>query len=174
MRLEQRPETRQVVWISHHDRVRVADVDHDHVQALDLLRPGDGHRSQFLFHVAVLDARDGLARSDANADLRDAGSICEPAGRDARAVPGQLGRRAVGIPDHDIGLGLRGGDNLDDAVGVPDLDAHALRTQPALVSEQVDVPVRVPLRESHPRPRLTGRAASTLIRSGIFRIHFRW
>ena len=65
-------------------------------------------------------------------------------------------RRAVGVPDHDVCLSVRHRDDLDDAVGVTHLGAHALRRQAALVSEQVDVPVRVPLRESHPPPRPEG------------------
>ena len=64
--------------------------------------------------------------------------------------------------------------HLDDAVGVAHLGAHAVRRQPALVSEQVDVPVRVPASRISSATSSAGLAASTLIRSGIFRIHFRW
>ena len=119
MSLQQRPDPRQVVRVADHDRVRVADVDHDHVQLGDPLRLGDGHGPQLLLYVAVLDSRDGLASPDANADFAGSRSIGEPARGDARAVAGQLGRRAVRVPDDDVGFGVRGGDDLDDAVGVP-------------------------------------------------------
>ena len=68
-------------------------------------------------------------------------------------LPDSSAVRAVRVPDHDLGFVVRRRHDLDDAVGIPHLGPYALRRQSGLVSEQVDVPVRVPLRESHPRPR---------------------
>jgi hypothetical protein len=153
MGLEQRPDARQFVRVADHDRVGIADVDDDYVQPCDLLGLSDGDRAEILLHVTVLDSRDGRTRPDVDAHFLGARSIGEPPGRDTGAVARKLCRRAVGVPDHDVGAIGRRGDNLDDAVGVAHRRSHALRGQADVVSEQVDVPVRVPLRESHPRPR---------------------
>ncbi len=50
--------------VAHYDRVRVADVDDDHIEPADLLGLGNDDLTKLLLDVSVLDARMGLARTD--------------------------------------------------------------------------------------------------------------
>ena len=107
-------------------------------------------------------ARDDLARPDGDDDLVGAAPAREPAGGDARPVAGELGRRAVRVPDDDLGARPVGGEHLEDPVGA---DADVVVAEPAderrlereadlsPLDEQVVVAEPVPLRESHRRPR---------------------
>ena len=149
--------------------MRVADRDR---RQLDLLAGyGQGFR---LSHLDLADVeldllpakpcRD-LARPNTDADDLLPAPPGEPAGSDPRPVPGELRGGAVRVPDHDVGLGAVGGDDLEDPVR-----AHAevvvadpldpLRRQRNVqvgpLHEQVVVPETVPFRESHPRGRPEG------------------
>ena len=126
-------------------------------------------------------------------DLVRAATPREPARGNAGAVAGELSRRAVRIPDHDLGPVAVGRDHLEDPVGAnaevvvadaPDLLGRERCREPFPLHEQVVVPEPVPLRELHPArarlPRISsatsagGRSARTGTSPGIRRIHLRW
>ena len=121
-------------------------------------RRADLDRSQLLLDQVAADPRLGHPLADADPHLVGAGSVGEPAGGNPRPVSGQLGPGAVGIPDCDLGFRTVGRDDLEHAVRLMlrrEL-ARALRRQPFLLDEQVDVAVRGPFRGSHRRPHPAG------------------
>ena len=158
MRLEQGPHARELGRVALDHGVRVADVHRREGDALDLLWLADDHRAEVLFDErAVEHARGHLARADAHGHRARAGPVGEPPRGDAGAVPGHLGARAVRIPDRDLDPVVAGGAHLEDAVGVADRAAYRVRVQHVL-SDEVDVPLRLPARRSHPRaPPAVGR-----------------
>ena len=157
VRLEQRPDERKVVRVADDDRVRVPHRDGGHPETGDALGLVHLDRAHVLLdEVSAQHACDDLSRPDPYAHLVGARPLCEPARRDARAVPGELGGRAVGVPDHDLRRRAVDGHDLQDPVRIADLAANELRRQPSRLREQVDVPVGVPARRSHRRPRPAG------------------
>ena len=103
----------------------------------------------------------GYARPPAAIVTACRGPLDEPCSCDPAAVARELRHRAVGVPDHDLGLGAVGRDDLEHAVradAVPDVAEPAgelgVERPAELVplDEQVAVTERVPLRESHPPP----------------------
>ncbi len=200
MRLDERPEAKQLeaLRFAADDRVRIP---HRNRRQLDLLAP---HRDRLgLPHLDGADveldlrtvAHPGrhLARTHADPHLLRAAAPGEPACGDARTVSGELGRRAVRVPDHDLRPVAVGRDHLEDPVradaevvvaDTPDLLGREWRGELVPLHEQVVVPEPVPLRELHPAPaRLPsisvatsagGRSARTGTSPGIRRIHLRW
>src|SRR6266545_4037 len=57
-----------------------------------------------------------LPRADDDGHVLEAGAPGEPAGRDASSVPGKLGRRAVGVPDDDVGPSAVFGHDFENSV----------------------------------------------------------
>jgi hypothetical protein len=118
-------------------------------------RPHDRLRGEAVEHPG-----DHLPVTDPHTHVPLAGACCEPAGGDSRSVPGELGRRAVGVPDDDIGRRALDGHDLEDPVR-PDATVvvaeppHRGRVEGTLevrpLEEQVVVPEPVPVRESHRR-----------------------
>ena len=158
IRLEQRSDPFDLSRISLDDRVRVSDRDRHELNPLEPLRRTDLYRPQLLLDQPALDQRPGHAFADPDAHLVGACALGEPAGGDSRSVSGQLGPGAVWVPNRDLRGGPVDGDHLEHAVGVVrgrEL-ARALRRQPLVLCEQVDVPVRGPLRESHRQPQPAG------------------
>ena len=167
--LDERAEAEELgaVGVAADDRVRVADRDR---RELDLgavdrerLRGADLHSAHLGLDLEpAAHARDDLARPDGDDDLVGAAPAGQPAGGDARAVPRELGRRAVRVPDDDLGARPVGGEHLEDPVRA---DAEVVVAEPpderrlqraadvSPLDEQVVVAEPVPLRESHRRPR---------------------
>ena len=103
VRLEQRADPRQVGRVAVDDRVRVADVDRDEPDALDLLGLSDRDEPHVLLDEAVsAEHRRHLALAHAHDDAVGARALGQPARRDPRAVARDLGLRAVRVPDRDL------------------------------------------------------------------------
>ena len=143
------------MWVADRDRCEL------HLGAVDserLDRPDLDLAHLGLDREPVAHPRDDLAWADSDHDLVGAAPAREPAGGDTGAVPGELGRRAVGVPDDDLGARALGGEHLENAVGA---DSHVVVAEPAderrlqreadlsPLDEQVVVGEPVPLRESH-------------------------
>ena len=132
------------------DRLRLPHLDGPHVR-LDLL--------------SAAHLRNDLSRADRNPHSPGAASPGEPACGDPRAVARELGCRAVGIPDHDLGRVTVGRGDLDDPVGADTevviadlLDPFGRQRERKLspLDQQVIVAEPVPLRELHLRCRPEG------------------
>jgi len=134
---------------------RTTEVERLHLPHLD--------RSDIERDVAVLaDDSFDLARSDRDRDSLGARPARKPGRDDAHAVAGELGDRAVGIPDADLGLRTVGGHDLEeavrtDAVVVVAQLRNGVRRQRlgevSLLDQQVIVAQRLPLRQFHVRSR---------------------
>ena len=158
------------IGLAPDDRVRVADGDRDELDRLsrDVDRLGLPHLDRAhvrLDLLALAHLRDDLARADRDAHGACAASAGKPASRDSRPVARELGGRAVGVPDDDLGgIAVRRRD-LDDAVGA---DAEVVVADPlhpfgrqregklSPLDQQVIVAEPVPLRELHLRCRPEG------------------
>ena len=87
MRLEERADQLDVVWIADDDRVRVADRDRGHVEPRYALALVDRDLSHVLLDEPVREhTGDDLARADANTDALGAGALGQPTGCDPRPV----------------------------------------------------------------------------------------
>src|SRR5207344_1235138 len=176
VRLQQRPEARYVRRIPDHDRVWVPDRDRDEDDAGELLRRPYGDLAELLRNQAVVEhLRRGDALADGDGDVSSARPLGKPGSRDSRSVPGQLGERAVWIPDQHVETIARHRKNLDDAIGLPRELASLIRVElltPGL-DENVGVTESAPGRGWHPPPvredgrrrssRSPGSAASTCV-----------
>ena len=158
MRLEERPDQRQVVRIAFHHSVRVPDGDRRHFEARDPLGLVHVDLAEILLDVVAADhPRADDTRADADSDVGRSRPLREPARRDPRPVAGQFGGRAIGVPDHDLGLVAARRDDLEDAVrGATGAElTHAFRVERLVevssLDEPVDVSERVPLRECRRR-----------------------
>ncbi len=158
MRLQQPPDPEQLARVALDDRVRVADVDRDEADPFDLLGLSDVDQAEVLLDQPAAEHPGGhLAWADLHRHDLGAGLLGEPACGDPRAVAGQLGLRAVGVPDHELEPVLPARSDLEDPVGVADFCAHGLGRE-RLLSDEVDVPLRLPARRSHRRaPPLDGQ-----------------
>ena len=160
MVLDQRAEPEQVVAarVEPDDRVRVPDGDRGELDlllaeldclGLPHLDLTDPHRDRAI----VADRGRVGAAGDADRHLWRRRPGAQPGRRDPAPVAGELRDRAVGVPDHDLGLRSVRGDHLDDAVRA---DAVADVAEPPgqlgrhpLLDDEVAVTERVPLPESH-------------------------
>jgi hypothetical protein len=162
--LDERPEAEELPAgrLAPDDRMRVADSHRRELDAfalhLERLRPPDLDRAEVDLDIAVLHPGRNRPVAETHAGEGDPTSPSEPHGGDPGAVPGQLGSRAVRVPDHDLRLGASHVDDLENPVG-----SHALvgiAEPPGLLGperlgklapleQQVRVPERVPLREPH-------------------------
>ena len=163
--LDQRAKTEQLGAIRHSldHSVRVADRDRSQLDLVavdvDRLRLPDGDRAHLLLDVATTaQPCQDRAWADEDPHLVGAGPPRQPARSDARAVPGELGDRAVRVPDDHLGGVVVRRDHLEDAVGAdPEVvvaDAlHSLRRQRnrqlGLLHEQVVIAEAVPFGELH-------------------------
>jgi hypothetical protein len=169
--LDQRPEAPNLVAVrlAPDHRVRVADGYGRQLDLfardLDRLRLSDLDLAHVELDLAAAEPSGDLARPDPDAHPLLPAPPCEPARRDPRSVPGELGRRAVRVPDHDLGLGAVRGDDFEDPVradaevvvaDAPDPLRRQRNVQLRPFHEQVIVPETVPFRESHPRGRPAG------------------
>ena len=87
----------------------IAELDRLGLPHLDL---SDPHRDR----AVVADRRRVGAAGDADRHLRRPRRGAQPGRRDPAPVAGELRDRAVGVPDHDLGLRSVRADHLDDAV----------------------------------------------------------
>ena len=165
MVLDQRPEAQQLgaLGVAADDGVRVPHRDgcELHARPVDVqeLHRSHLHRPHVHLHLEPAPhAGDDLAGADGNRDLAGARASGQPAGGDARAVAGELGRRAVRVPDDDLGARTFDGQDFQDAVRadsqviVAEAPYERRPERGADVSpleEQVVVAEAVPLRESH-------------------------
>ncbi len=155
---------------SPHYRVRVAHGRRDELNPLAVeredLRFADVHGPHLHLDLeAPAHPRDDFTGPDRDPDGLGTASPRQPAGCDPSAVPRELGRRAVGVPDHDLSPVLVGGHDLEHAVGT---DAEVVvaqaaylfrrqrRVQVGALDQQVIVAQPVPFRESHPPPHPEG------------------
>ena len=118
MAFEQRPDPFDLGRVAFDDRVRVSDRDRHELDPVEPLGSPDLDRSQLLLDQLAADSRPGHPLADADSHLSGTASIGEPAGSDTSPVAGQLGPRAVGIPDHDLGLDALDTHDFEDAVGL--------------------------------------------------------
>ncbi len=150
MRLEQRPDPREVVGIADDDRVRVADRHADDVEIRDALRLGDFDVTELrLVQLADTPHLDD-ARPDAHVRDVMTGALHEPRAGDARPVARHLGVRSVRIHDrngHVVAIDRQDVDRSVEAVLV-----HVRLT----LEDEVHVPVCVPARRCHRRSRPAG------------------
>ena len=148
--------------------MRVSDRNGDELDllAVDLERLGlaDGHVAHLHLDLESAEhARLDCSLTHAHAHLSAGIPACQPARSDASAVTGQLGERAVWVPDLHVDLVAAHRDDLDDAVGadpevivaeLPHALGRELELRLRLLQEQVVVSQSVPLRQSHRRPLL--------------------
>ena len=146
MRLQQRPDARDLLGVAAHDCVGIADRDAHDVDPRDRLRLAHVDATHLGFVEAVAErAYLDVARADAHANSLDARLLDQPSGCDPRPVSRHLRDRPVRVDDPDLDLVPRRAQDLDNAVGP--------RCAPAAgLSDLVDVPVRLPDGRSHPRP----------------------
>ena len=157
MRLQQRPDQRQVIRVTDDDGVRVPHRDRRHLETRDTLAPVDLHLAEVGLDSPVAEhPRFHHPRPDREPHPLDAVPLGEPARHDARPVAGHLGLRAVRVPDRDVGRVRAGHIHLEDAVRVADELADAVGRELSVLQEQVGVAECVPPRGSHPRPRPPG------------------
>ena len=129
----------------------IPDVHSDEADAVELLGRRDGHVAQILLDPAVgKKLRGDFSRADTHGDPGRPGPLREPSRSDARAVARHLRPRAVGIPDRDLHHVFVVAAHLEHAVGVAHRRAHGAHGL-RLLSDQVDVALRVPARRSHPQ-----------------------
>src|SRR4029079_9755010 len=88
VRLEQRADVRQLVWVTVDHGVWIADAHGGEADAVDLLRVRDGHLAEVLLHQTVLPQL-GSDLAWADPDRDDVAAV--PARRDPRAVARHLG-----------------------------------------------------------------------------------
>ena len=188
--LDQRAQAEELVALrlAADDCMRVADRDRHEFDALvadvDRLRlPHLDRANVHLDLLAVAHRGDDLARPDGDPHLAGAATTGEPARRDPRSVAGELGGRAVRVPDHDLGAIAVRSRHLDDAVGA---DAEVVVAQPSGHARASAGRQAQPARPAGNRCRARatwrsssaispeGRSAFRLTRPGMRRIHLRW
>ena len=147
------------VWIAHRHRREVDSL----VTEVERLRLPHFHLSDVQRDVAVrTDHGVEVARPDRDRDALGTRLAREPGCNDANAVAGELGGRAVGVPDTNLGSCPVDGRDLQepvrpDAVVVVAELPDAVRCQRlgelSLLDQQVVVAERLPLRQFHWRCR---------------------